>query len=68
MPGPTKRVGEHRFTYEDESQNEQLFPQLTEKLEPMSEVDDHYIKAETLLPRGDEMARDHIVVQTPVET
>ena len=37
--------------YEDETQNEQLFPQLAEELEPMPEVGDHYIGAEILLCR-----------------
>ena len=36
-------------------------PQLAEKLEPMPEVSDHYMGAEILLPRGDEMARGHAV-------
>ena len=39
----------------------QMFPQLTEELELMPEVGDHYIEAEILLPRGDEMARGHVV-------
>ena len=43
--------------YEDETQNEQLFSQLAEKLKPMPEVCDHYIGAEILLPRRDQMAR-----------
>ena len=29
--------------YENETQNEQTFPQLAEELEPMTEVGDHYI-------------------------
>ena len=32
--------------YEDEAQNEQLFPQLVEELESMPEVGDLYIGAE----------------------
>ena len=48
--------------YEDETQNKQIFPQLTEELEPMQEVGDHYIGAEILLPRKDEMTRGHVVV------
>ena len=31
------------------------------KLEPMPEVGDHYIGAEILLPRGDEMANYNVV-------
>ena len=42
--------------YEDETQNDQIFPQLAEELEPMSEMEDHYIRAEILLPRGNKMA------------
>ena len=30
----------------------------------MPEVEDHYIGAKILLPRGDEMARGHLVVQS----
>ena len=37
--------------YEDETQNEQTFPQLMEELEPMPEVGDHYIGGKILLPR-----------------
>ena len=47
---------------EDETQNDQTFPQLAEELEPMPLVGDHYIGAEIVLPRGDEMARGHLVV------
>ena len=50
--------------YEDKTQNKKTFPQLAEELEPMQEVDDHYIKEMILLPRGDEMARSHVVVQS----
>ena len=46
--------------YKDETQNKQTFLQLAAELEPMPEVGDHYIGAEILLPRGDEMARGHI--------
>ena len=49
--------------YEDETHNEQTFPQLAEELEPMPELGDNYIGAEILLPREDEMARGHVVVQ-----
>ena len=66
--GPTKRVGGHWAReypqydpYEDERQNEQSFLELAEELQPMSEVGDHYIGAEILLPRGDQMARGHVV-------
>ena len=54
----------HYDTYEDETQNDQTFPQLVEELEPMSEAGDQYIGAEIMLPRGDEMARGHVVVQS----
>ena len=47
--------------YEDETQKEQTFPQLAEELEPISELGNHYIEAEMLLPRGDEVARGHVV-------
>ena len=50
--------------YEDETQNEQSFPQLAEELEPMPEVGDLYIGAEILLPRGDQMARGHVVARS----
>ena len=47
--------------YENETQNEQTFPQLTEEVEPMAEVGDHFIGAEMLLPRGGEMTRGYVV-------
>ena len=50
--------------YEDETQNKQRFPQLAEELEPMPEKRDHYIGAEILLLKGDEMARGHVVAQS----
>ena len=50
--------------YEDETQNEQTFPQLAEELESMPVVGDHYTGAEILLPRGEEMARGHVVAQS----
>ena len=53
--------------YEDETQNEQMIPQLAEELEPMPEVCDHYIGAKILLPRGDKMTMGHVVVAMPVE-
>ena len=46
---------------EDETQNEHMFPQLAEELEPMPEVGDHYIGAEILLVTEDIMARSHVV-------
>ena len=49
--------------YEDETQNEQMFLNLAEELEPMPEVGDHYIGAEILLSIEDEMVRGHVVVQ-----
>ena len=42
----------------------QSFPQLAEELEPMPEVSDHYIGVEILLPRGDQMARGHVVASS----
>ena len=50
--------------YEDVTQNKQSFPQLTEELEPMPEVGDYYIGAEIMSPRGDQMARSHVVGRT----
>ena len=50
--------------YEDEMQNKQSFLQLAEELESMSEVGDHFIGAEIMLPRGDQMARSHVVAQS----
>ena len=47
--------------YNDVTQNEQTFPQPAEELEPTPEVSDHYIGSEILLPRGDEMARGHVI-------
>ena len=41
-----------------------MFPHQAEELEPMSEMGDHYIWAEILLPRRDEMARDQVVVHS----
>ena len=49
--------------YQDESQNKHTFTQLEEELEPMPGIGDHSIKAEILLPRGDMMARGHVMVQ-----
>ena len=53
----------HYVLYEDETQNKQMFPQLSKELEPMPEMSDHYLRAEILLYRGDEMTRGHIVAQ-----
>ena len=50
--------------YEDETQNEQMFPQLAEELKPMPEVGDHYIGAEMLLPRVNEMDWGYEVAQS----
>ena len=44
--------------------NDQTFPQQAQELEPMKEVEDHYIRAEILLPGGNEMARGHVVSQS----
>ena len=46
------------------TQNKQSLFQLAEKLEPMPEVGDHYIRAETLLPKGDQMVRGHVVARS----
>ena len=37
---------------------------MAEDLEPMSEVADHNIGAEILLPRGEQMARGQLVVSS----
>ena len=47
--------------YEDETQNEHIFPQLAKELEPMPEVGDHHIGADMLLPIGDQMTQGHVV-------
>ena len=44
--------------------NKQTFPKLANELEPIPEVCDHCIGAEILLPRADEMERDHVVAQS----
>ena len=54
----------HYDPYEDETQNKHSFPQLAEELEPMPEVGELYIGAEVLLPRGDQMARGHVVARS----
>ena len=41
-----------------------MFPQLAEKPELMPEVGDYDIGAEILLPRGDQMARGHVVARS----
>ena len=38
--------------YKDKTQNKQMFPQLTEELEPTPKVRDHYIEADIMLPEG----------------
>ena len=50
--------------YEDETQNDETSPQLTEELEPKPEVDDKYRVAEIMLPRGDKIVRGHVVAQS----
>ena len=47
--------------YEDETQNEQSFPQLTEALKHTPEIKDHHIGADILMPGGDEIERGHVV-------
>ena len=49
--------------FEDETQNEETFPQLVQELEPMPEVGDLYLGAEILLPRGDQLARGHVMAR-----
>ena len=41
-----------------------MFPQLAKELEPMPEVGDHNTGAEIMLPRGDKVARGHVVAQS----
>ena len=48
-------------SYEDEIQNKQSFPHLAAVLEPMPELGDHYVGAEILLSKEDDMARGHVV-------
>ena len=48
--------------YEDETQNEQTFPQQAEVLEPT--LGDCYIEGEILLQTGDKMARGHVATQS----
>ena len=50
--------------YEDKTQNENSFPQLAEKREPMPEVGNHYRGGEILLPRGGQMVRGHVVARS----
>ena len=47
--------------YENETPNKNTFCQLTEELDSITEVGNHYIGAEILLPRGNKMARSHVV-------
>ena len=66
FPGPTKRVGRHRAReyhtiWSIWGWDKQSFLQLAEELEPMPEVGGHYIGADILLPRGDHIARGHVV-------
>ena len=49
--------------YEDGTQNEQSFPQLTEELEPMPKSGDYYIRSEVFLPIEDQMTTGHVVVR-----
>ena len=56
--------------YEDETKNKLTFSQLAEELESIEEVGDHYIGAEIVFLKEDEMARNiwwHKVVM-PIET
>ena len=47
--------------YEDKTQNEQSFFQLEEEHELTPGVAEQYTGAEILMPRWDQMARDHVV-------
>ena len=40
-----------------------MFPPLPEDLEPMPEVADHCILGDLLLPKGDQIARGHVVAK-----
>ena len=50
--------------YDDETHNEQSFSQLVEELDPMPKVGDYYVRAKILLPRGDHMARGHVMARS----
>ena len=54
--------------HEDETQNEQTFLQLAEEIEPMSDVSDHYVRAEILLSKDMRWQKGWCRVMTPVET
>ena len=47
--------------YEDNTQNKQTFLQQAKELRPILEVGDHYIGADMLLHRGNQIARSHVV-------
>ena len=65
LPRELEAIGLENTTqydlYEDETQNDQTFFQLAEKLELMSDTCDQYIGAEIMLPRRDKMAMGHEV-------
>ena len=48
----------------NETQNEKTFFQLAEELDPMPDVGDHYLGADILLPRGDEIAKGNLVANS----
>ena len=63
MPRVYERLGSHVLPreleiedtpqydpYENEAENKQTFPKLTDELKPTLEVDDHYVGAKILLP------------------
>ena len=56
LPRELKNIGLENTPWYDpketETQDNQSFPQLVDKVEPMTEVTDQYIGAEVLLPRG----------------
>ena len=49
---------------DDETWNKQSFTQLAEELEPMQELGHHFVGAEIMMFRGDQMARGHAVVRS----
>ena len=52
------------YLFEEKTQKEESYSQWAEELEPMLEVGDHYIVADMLLSREDQMARGHVVAQS----
>ena len=50
--------------YKEKTKKEQSFPQLAEKVEHILEMEGHYIGADILLTRGDQIAIGHVVTQS----